>query len=91
VAARRGSKLTREQRTLRARIAAHTLHATHDSRELTKNARVAFLDRFEREVDPDGALDPSERARRAAHARSAYFSSLALKSSKARATRKAGR
>jgi hypothetical protein len=40
--------------------------------------------RFEREVDPDGTLDPAERARRAENARKAYFASLALKSAVSR-------
>ena len=44
----------------------------------------ALLDRFEREVDPDRTLDPGERAKRAEHARKAYFTSLAFKSSKKR-------
>ncbi len=39
---------------MRARIAAHSLHAQHDSRELTAPARKAFMDSFERKVDPDG-------------------------------------
>ena len=43
-----------------------------------------MLDRFEREVDPDGVLSPEERARRAGHARKAYFTRLALQSAKAR-------
>ncbi len=47
------------------------------------------MERFEREVDPDGTLEPAERARRASHARSAYYSGLALKSAKARRLRKA--
>ena len=47
----------------------------------------AFLDRFEREVDPDGTLDPAERAKRTEHARKAYFLSLALKSSMKRSGR----
>jgi hypothetical protein len=51
-------------------------------------ARQAFLDRFEREVDPDGTLPPAERARRAEHARKAYFAKLALKSAQARRRRK---
>jgi hypothetical protein len=45
---------------------------------------------FEREVDPDGVLDPRERARRAEHARKAYFLRLALSSAHARAARRAG-
>ena len=47
---------------LRGRIGAFRLHATHDPRATTAKARAAFLSRFETEVDPDGVLDPSERA-----------------------------
>jgi hypothetical protein len=43
-----------------------------------------MLDRFERQVDPDGELPPAERARRAGHARKAYFTRLALRSAQAR-------
>ena len=43
------------------------------------------MSRFEREVDPEGVLDPRERARRAEHAKKAYFIRLAAASSKARA------
>jgi len=74
--------LSPEQRSLRARVAAHTMHAAGSTN--TAPARQAFLGRFEREVDPGGQLDPEERARRAEHARKAYFTGLALKSSKAR-------
>ena len=56
----------RASRALRGRIGAHRLHATHDPRETTKAARLAFWSSFEREVDPDGLLEPEERARRAA-------------------------
>lgn len=69
---------------MRARIGAHALHASHDSRELTVPARAAFLARFEAEVDPDGILPEAERRRRAEHARKAYFARLALASAKAR-------
>lgn len=72
------------ERTLRARLAAHELHAKYDSRELTANARQTFLSRFEDEVDPDQTLPESERIRRAEHARKAYFTRLALKSAQAR-------
>jgi hypothetical protein len=74
--------LTPEQRSLRGRIAAYSVHAR--GRTNTAPARVAFLVRFEREVDPEGALPPHERARRAEHARRAYMASLALRSSRAR-------
>jgi predicted oxidoreductase len=73
------------ERSLRARVAAHSLHASRDSRQLTANARKAFnVDRFEREVDPDQLLDPAERARRAEHAKKAYMARLALRSAVAR-------
>ena len=70
--------------SLRGRIGAYTLHATHDPRQTTQKAREAFLARFEREVDPDGVLPVEERRRRAAMARKAYFARLALASARAR-------
>ena len=76
-----------EEMARRGRIGAHRLHALHDSRELTAPARAAFLARFEREVDPDGALPEEERRRRAEHARKAYFARLARQSALARATK----
>lgn len=81
--------LTPEQRTLRARIAAHAMHSRHDSRETSANGRAAFLARFEREVDPDGVLPEAERQRRAEHARRAYFARLAYKSARSRARKAA--
>ena len=83
----RPTGLTPEQRVLRARIAAYALHARRDPRETTAPARAAFLDRFEREVDPDRRLPAADRVRRATAARRAYFTALALRSSKARARR----
>lgn len=50
-------------------------------------ARRAFNERFERLVDPENSLEPAERARRAASARKAYFTRLALASSRARQAR----
>ena len=80
--------LTASERTLRARLAAHTLHSQVDPTEHTAPARRAFLERFYDEVDPDRELPEAERERRAEHAKKAYFTRLALKSAKAR--RKAG-
>ena len=80
--------LSPAERALRARLAAHTMHAQHDARQTTASGRAAFLARFEAEVDPDGRLAPEERRRRAKHARRAYFTRLALASAK---TRRAGR
>jgi len=69
-------------------VAAYRLHATHDPKETTKKARAAFESRFEREVDPGMVLPPAERARRADAARRAYFTELALRSSRARRRRR---
>ena len=82
--------LTPAERSMRARLAAHVSWAkTPDPAARTRAGRDAFLARFEREVDPDGTLDPEERSRRADHARSAYFARLALASAKARRKSKA--
>jgi hypothetical protein len=40
--------------------------------------------RFDKQVDPHGLLSPAERARRAEHARKAYFLALSVKSANAR-------
>lgn len=77
-------RLTPAERSLRGSIAAHRKWAKTDPVEGTAAARAKFLDRFEQEADPDGLLDPQERARRAGHLRKAYFKSLALKSVRAR-------
>lgn len=67
-----------------ARRAALIGHSRHDPRVTSYAGRQAFLERFEREVDPDGTLPPDERARRAARAKKAYFIGLAQKSAKVR-------
>jgi hypothetical protein len=77
------------ERSLRARLAAHALHAQRDARETTANGRTAFLARFEREVDPDCTLDPAERRRRAEQARRAYFTRLSLTAVKAKRAKRA--
>ena len=61
------------------RIGAAVMHATHDSREVSRPGRAAFMARFEREVDPDGILSADERARRSEHAKRAYFARLAMR------------
>lgn len=77
--------LTPAEQSLRASIAVHESWArTPDRAARTAPAREAFLERFEREVDPDGVLDPVERSRRAESKRKAYFARLALKSARAR-------
>ena len=78
-----------EQRSLIASIAAHESWARTENRTArTAPARKAMLDKFERQVDPDGTLLPAERVIRAEHARKAYFKRLALKSAQARRRRR---
>lgn len=81
------SSLSPEERSQRARIAAHTLHGTHDSRELTANARARYLAGFFEQTDP--TLPEAERIRRAEHLLRAHMQQLALRSARAR-RRKAG-
>ena len=83
--------LTPAERTLRASLAAHESWArTEDPSARTASARQAMLDKFERQVDPDGTLAPAEREWRANHARSAHFKRMALKSAQARRRRASG-
>ncbi len=71
--------------SLQGQIGAHISWALTPNRSTrTKPAREQFLNRFQREVDPEGKLPPDERARRAEHLRKAYFLRLALASAKAR-------
>lgn len=75
------------QRSLRARIAAHSKWSQQDRVAGTAAARRAFNDRFERLVDPERLLPEAERRKRAESARKAYFTQLALASSRARRSR----
>jgi hypothetical protein len=45
----------------------------------TSSGTKAFLDRFERQVDPEGVLPDDVRAATAKHARTAYMLQLAEK------------
>ena len=83
------ANLSPTEATLRARLAAHTLHAhAEDPSAHTAPARAAFMARFKREADPDGSLPLAERARRAEHLKKAYFIRLSLKAAKARRMKK---
>lgn len=85
--------LSPEERTLRARMAAHTLHSKYDGREITASARAAGPgsdDYWLEQVDPDQELDPKERARRASHAKRAHYQRLALKSAISRRKNREG-
>ena len=85
------NRLSPAERRLAGQIGAYQSWARTDDRAArTANARQAALDKFEREVDPEGVLTPQERAKRAESARKAYFARLALKSAQARRRRSAG-
>lgn len=72
-------------RSMAAAIGAHaSWAATADPVARTAPARAALVAKFEREVDPEGVLDPVERARRASHARSAHYLRLQLRSVESR-------
>jgi hypothetical protein len=78
-------------RVLIGRIGAHASWAnTVDRTARTEPGRRAMLEKFEDEVDPNRELPVAERARRAEHARKAYFQRLALKSARARRRRARG-
>ncbi len=72
------------ERSLRARLAAHTLHSQVDGKQHTAAARAGFLRRFEDLVDSDRILSAGERERRARHALKAHMTGLALRSAQAR-------
>jgi hypothetical protein len=69
---------------LHSAIALERWAKTEDRSAATAPARAKFLERFEFEADPEGTLDPAERARRAEQLRRAYFKRLAVKSARAR-------
>ena len=85
---RQRSGTTAEQRRRRARIAAHVSWAnTTDRAARTSSGTTAFLDRFERQVDPAGVLPAEIRTVMAKHARTAYMLQLAERSAAARRRR----
>jgi hypothetical protein len=64
-------------KNINARIAAEISWSRTDDRSArTRPGREAFLKRFEKEVDPDGRLEPAERQLRADHALRAYMLQL---------------
>ena len=86
----RREQLTPELRSLRARMAAHALHKTHDGREVTAEAGAADPSSdayWQRKVDPDLQLDPVERNRRADHAKKEHYARMAYRSAIARSSK----
>ena len=84
----RNAGMTPAQRRRRARIAAHASWAnTADRTARTASGTKAFLERFQRQVDPDGVLPEEIRTAMAQHARTAYMLQLAEKSAAQRRRR----
>ncbi|SFF11884.1 hypothetical protein [Blastococcus tunisiensis] len=70
---------------LRAQVAAHARWAKETDRTAaTAAAREAAERRWDRQVDPDGKLDPAERAKRAESALKAEMARLNLRRRMAR-------
>lgn len=76
--------LTPEQRSLRSRLAAFTMHSRNDSGEIARRAQRGLLARFEREVDPTDSLSPVERERRPWSLYRAHMLRLSLASARKR-------
>lgn len=62
---------------VRGRMGAHAVHARGKTN--TVPARAALEEKFRREVDPDGVLDPDELDERVAHAKSLYYARISQK------------
>jgi hypothetical protein len=71
------------------RIGGLTAWSRNDPDVMVGPAHRGFRARFERLVDPNGALDPQERAVRADRARRAHMLTLAAKSATVRRRKKA--
>jgi hypothetical protein len=92
-----GDELTSEQtgmsparRRRRARIVGHASWAnTADRAARTAAGTRAFLERFDRQVDPNNELPADVRRTMATHARTAYMLQLAERSAAARRRRAA--
>jgi hypothetical protein len=88
----RYDRLTPEERSLRASIAAHESWArTPDRAARTRAAREARWQRYLDQVDPDRTLPPAERESRAEHLRKADLKRMALKSGRTRRARRNGK
>ncbi len=76
--------MTASERQQRARLGGLACSLRHDPRTYTANARAAQLAALERQVDPDGTLDPDERDRRVAVAQRERMCRMAFASARAR-------
>lgn len=82
--------MTPEERSRRAKIAANSRWAkTPDRLGAMAPARRGLVEKFEREVDPDGTLDPKVRAKLVQSALKAHYLRMAANSVKSRKKKKA--
>jgi hypothetical protein len=86
---RRTMSMSPEERSLRARMAAHNRWAKEENRPAaTQPARDAYLQKFLDEVDPDGELPEAERRKRADNARAAHLARMRYEGLKKRRGKK---
>jgi hypothetical protein len=61
-----------------SRVGGMTRAAHHDPQILARSGQEGLLRRFEREVDPEGVLEPAELRKRALRARRAHMLGMAI-------------
>jgi hypothetical protein len=76
--------LSPEERRMRARVAALTMHSRNDVMVVSAPGRETVWKKFLDQVDPLRQLPEEERNRRAKIARRAHMTRLAYKSARAR-------
>ena len=76
----RNARSAREGRRA-PRWANHTAEERHAALAKARRASPHNVEYFERQLDPDEELDPTERRFRAEHVRTAYFQRLAFRES----------
>lgn len=81
--------LDREAMAERGRAGAAVVHARHDGRALTENARAAFDRRFITLADPKNELSQEDLDLRVAELRREYFATLGRASAHVRRSRRA--
>lgn len=81
--------MTPELRSMRARVAAHARWSKEDRQAYGKRMRDLRLAKIAKQVDPDGTLDPEERAARVKSVLSEQASRAAYAKALKRAAKKA--
>lgn len=77
--------LPKNERELRASMAAHSAHAKHGTARMTAAMREASnFTRFADPIDPERKLPVDELTKRVEHARRAHMKALSFKAAKAR-------